>query len=68
MSACHCDTVGVQCHNMGICYTEFSQLDASDQAFAQALRIYTALLQQGHDWIPNSESISSERAVVVNNY
>ena len=45
-----------------------SQLDVAEQAFSQALRIYTTILPQGHDWISNSESISTERAVVLNNY
>ena len=47
---------------------EFSQLDVAEQAFSQALRIYTAILAQGHDWTTNSESISTEGAAVLNNY
>ena len=44
----------VVCNNMGGCYMKLSQFDTAEEAFSQALTIYSTLLPQGHHNISNS--------------
>ena len=37
----------VACHNMGHCYVKLSQFDTAEEAFSQALSIFTAIHPQG---------------------
>ena len=44
----------VVCCNMGSCYVKLSQFDTAEEAFSQALSIFTALVPQEHHMISNS--------------
>jgi hypothetical protein len=51
---------------MGVCYAKLRHFDAAEEAFRQALSIYTIILPQGHAEI--SKSWTNVDTVIMNNY